>query len=190
MSLLWLAQWLAETGGSVALHGSIYAYPVTESVHVWALALFVGMAAVLDLRLLGWANRQTPVSQLARSLLPWMFAGFVVMVVSGAMLFYAIPVRTYQSIWFRFKFALLILAGVNAWLFHATIWLTVHEWDRDPVTPKAARFAGAASLALWVSIIFAGRFIAYNWFDCDHQPQPAIVNLLSGCVPALESGKD
>jgi hypothetical protein len=28
--------------------------------------------------------------------------------------------------------------------------------------------------------------IAYNWFDCDRQPQPAIVNWAAGCV--LESG--
>jgi hypothetical protein len=24
--------------------------------------------------------------------------------------------------------------------------------------------------------------IAYDWFDCDRQPQPAIVNVLAGCV--------
>jgi len=26
-----------------------------------------------------------------------------------------------------------------------------------------------------------GRMIAYNWFDCDHQPQPEWVNWLAGC---------
>ncbi len=25
--------------------------------------------------------------------------------------------------------------------------------------------------------------IAYNWFDCDRQPQLAIINLLTSCVP-------
>ena len=24
--------------------------------------------------------------------------------------------------------------------------------------------------------------IAYNWFDCDKQPQPQIVNVFAGCV--------
>ena len=38
------------------------------------------------------------------------------------------------------------------------------------------------SLILWACIIVAGRFIAYNWFDCDIQPQPAIVNWFAGCV--------
>jgi hypothetical protein len=30
--------------------------------------------------------------------------------------------------------------------------------------------------------------IAYNWFDCDRQPQPAIINFLAGCV--TESPQD
>ena len=24
--------------------------------------------------------------------------------------------------------------------------------------------------------------IAYNWFDCDKQPQPKVVNVFAGCV--------
>jgi hypothetical protein len=31
-------------------------------------------------------------------------------------------------------------------------------------------------------VIVAGRLIAYNWFDCDIQPQPDWVNWLAGCV--------
>ena len=52
----------------------------------------------------------------------------------------------------------------------------------DPITPKRARVAGAASLLLWAAIIFAGRMIAYNWFDCDPQPQPAFINRGARCV--------
>ena len=46
-----------------------------------------------------------------RRTLPWTIGGFVVMVVTGVLLFYAIPVRTYQSVWFRAKVIFLILAG-------------------------------------------------------------------------------
>ena len=182
MSLLGFAKWLAETQWSIALHESLWVYPLVESTHVWALALFFGFATVLDLRLLSLALTQVPVSEVAKRLLPWTIAGFIVMIVTGALLFYTIPVRTYQSIFFRVKVILLIVAGINVWVFHSTIWLRVAEWDRDPVTPKSARFAGAASLVLWVCIIFAGRMIAYNWLDCDRQPQPPIVNWAAGCV--------
>jgi hypothetical protein len=102
-------------------------------------------------------------------------------VITGALLFYAIPVRSYHSIFFRVKVVLLILAGVNAWVFHAGIWLRVKTWDLDLVPPRSARAAGAASLVLWTCIIFAGRLIAYNWFDCD-RPQRQVVLWLTGCT--------
>jgi hypothetical protein len=87
------------------------------------------------------------------------------MVVSGVLLFYAIPVRTYQNIFFRLKVLMLILAGLNAWVFHSTVYRRVAKWDVDPVTPKRAKLAGAVSLFLWAGIVTAGRMIAYNWFD-------------------------
>jgi hypothetical protein len=174
---------MAETPWSIAIRESMYAYTVLESIHVWGLALFVGFAALLDFRLLGWVLRDQPVSTTAHRLLPWTLGGFVVMVISGVLLFYAIPVRTYHSVFFRFKLILLVLAGLNAAVFHTTIWLKVAEWDLQTITPKPARVAGAVSLVLWTCIIFSGRMIAYNWFDCDRQPQPEIVNWFAGCVP-------
>src|SRR4029453_14752640 len=102
MSLLAFCEWLAATSGSIALHESLYMYPLVESVHVLTLCVFVGLAVILDLRLLGLAFTETRVSEVAR-LLPWTVAGFVVMIVTGALLFHAIPVRTYQSVFFRAK---------------------------------------------------------------------------------------
>jgi hypothetical protein len=182
MSLLGVAQWLADTPWSIQLHESLYGYPIVESIHVWALCLFVGMSVVLDLRLTGLTFKTIPVSEITKRILPWTVLGFVVMVASGLLLFYAIPVRSYQSIFFRVKLVLLVLAGVNAWVFHSKIYLHLQSWDRDPLPPKPARLAGFTSLALWMLIIFCGRMIAYNWFDCDKQPQPRIVNTLAGCV--------
>ncbi len=157
-------------------------YPLVESAHVLTLCLFLGLAVMLDLRLLGLTLVRVPMSEIKRRLGPWMVGGFAVMVITGAMLFYAIPVRSYQSIWFRIKVVTLVLAGLNALVFHTTIDRRIAEWDRDPVPPRAARRAGATSLVLWAIIVVAGRMIAYNWFDCDKQPQRAIVNAIAGCV--------
>ena len=182
MSLLAFCEWLAATRGSIALHESLFMYPLIETTHVLALTLFVGLAVVLDLRLLGLAFRRVPVTDIATRLLPWTKVGFAVMMITGILLFYAIPVRTYQSIFFRVKVVMLILAGLNVWVFNNRVFLRVGEWDRDAVTPKGARRAALFSLILWGGIIVAGRMIAYNWFDCDIQPQPAIINFVAGCV--------
>ena len=182
MSLLGFCEWLAATRGSIALHESLYMYPLTESAHVLTLMLFVGSAAMLDLRLLGLTLREVPVSEVLARLLPWLKLGFAVMVVTGVLLFYAIPVRTYQSIFFRIKVLMLLGAGLNVWIFDWRVRKSVSEWDLARVPPRAARVAAALSLALWAGIVVAGRMIAYNWFDCDLQPQPAFVNWAAGCV--------
>jgi hypothetical protein len=77
----------------------------------------------------------------------------------------------------------MLLAGLNVWIFHSRVYPKVADWDADPVPPKSARVAGALSLALWVGVVVSGRMIAYNWFDCDRQPQADVVNFLTSCVP-------
>ena len=34
---------------------------------------------------------------------------------------------------------------------------------------------------MWTGVVFSGRLIAYNWFDCDIQPQPTWVNSMAQC---------
>ena len=113
------------------------------------------------------------------------------MVTTGLLLFYAIPVRNYQNIFFRIKVIMLVLAGLNVWLFHSRVEKRVAEWDRRPGRRPAARVAAVVSLVLWAGIVVAGRMIAYNWFDCDIQPQPDFINWAAGCVvPRSRSNVD
>jgi len=183
MSLLAFFGWLAETPGSVALHESQYAYSIIESIHVWTLAIFFGLVVMFDLRLLGWIMQKVPVSEVVGRLLPWTIVGFIIMVITGSLLFYAIPLRSYQNLFFRTKMILLLLAGLNVWLFHSRVYPKIAAWDVDAMPPSRARLAGGISLALWTGIVCSGRMIAYNWFDCDRQPQTALINFLTSCIP-------
>jgi hypothetical protein len=183
MSLLPFFQWLESTDSSQALVESEILWAIIESIHVWTLPIFFGLTAVLDLRLLGQILRKVPVTEVSRKLLPWMTAGFVVLVATGLLLLFAKPVRTYQSIWFRGKLVMLCVAGINVWMFNTGIYRRVSEWDLGS-PPRRARMAGALSLVVWAMVIVFGRMIAYNWADCTRQPQPAVINLLAGCVVA------
>lgn len=165
MSVVKFLEWLESTGGSVGIRESILFYPLVESSHVLSLCLFLGMIAMLDLRLLGLGLRSVPVSQTAARLLPWAFAGFAVMVVSGLLLFYSTPLRAYHNIFFRIKMVGIALAGVNALIFHRTIYRRVTDWDTASAPPLRAKIAGAASLLLWSVVVICGRMQAYNWFD-------------------------
>jgi len=183
MSLLRFCEWLAATPGSIALHESRYVFLIVLMVHVLTLCVFVGTAVMVDLRLLGLTLQRVPASEVMARILPWTAAGFLVMIVSGALLFYAEPVSRYHNLFFRLKMVTLVLAVINAWEFYRTVYRGVADWDMYPVPPRAARVAGGLSLALWAIMITLGRMIAYQayWFDCGRQPHSAIVNLLMGC---------
>lgn len=167
MSLFRVCEWLGNTPWSIALHESRYAFLIVLAVHVLTLAVFVGTAMMIDLRLLGMTMTRVPVSQVMGRLLPWTKGGFVVMLASGALLFYAAPLLRYENVFFRVKMAALALAVANAWLFDRTVYRRIGEWDLDPIPPPGARTAGMLSLVLWVVIITSGRMMAYQdyWFD-------------------------
>jgi hypothetical protein len=165
MDLSSFIQLLDATSGSVALRESILVYPIIETTHVLTLFVFLGMIALLDLRLLGFGFQSVPVSQVAGRLLPIGLAGFVVMAISGSLLFYSGPIRAYGNVFFRIKMALIVLTGINALVFHCTIYRRVASWDRDPIPPLRARLAGLFSLLLWSAVVVCGRMQAYNWFQ-------------------------
>ena len=167
MSLFELFEWLGNTSWSIALHESRYAFLVVLTIHVLTLSVFVGTALMIDLRLLGVTMMRVPASQVIARLVPWSAAGLILMMTSGALLFYAAPLARYQNVFFRMKMAALVLALLNAWLFHRTVYRRIADWDRDAVPPRYARVAGALSLVLWVVIITAGRMMAYQdyWFN-------------------------
>ncbi len=166
MSLFRFCEWLASTPGSIALHESRYMFLIVLTVHVLTLAVFVGTALMIDLRLLGATMKRVPASEVVGRLLPWSAAGLLVMVASGALLFYSAPLVRYDNLFFRFKMVVLVLAALNAWIFHVTVFRRVAEWDLDAIPPRAARLMGGLSLVSWAVIITAGRMMAYQdyWF--------------------------
>jgi len=180
--------WLGQTSWSVALLESLYVWPWVESTHVLTLGLFAGSAIMLDLRLTGLAFRNVRVSSFVDRLLPWTRGAFAVMAITGVVLFYSDPLKYYHNLFFRVKVIFLLLAGANIWIFHARTHRSIGEWDARPVPPRAVRVAGAVSLVAWATVVVSGRLVAYNWFECDLQPQPAFVNWFAACdAPTREA---
>lgn len=166
---------------STALHESFYMFNWIESTHVLTLMVSLGALVVIDLRMLGLWLVDVPASRLAARLGPMMFVGFGVMVITGVTLFTAIPVRYTQNIWFRAKLVLMIVAALNAYLFHRHLNASASTWDSDRVPPRRTRMAAAISLSLWVLVVICGRFIAYDWFDCGRPENSALMNSIQGC---------
>ena len=146
---------------AIWVRDSRFGFPVIETVHLFGIVSLVGSTSVLDLRFWGVLFKDEPVSILAGRLVPWAWAGFAVQVVTGFFLFSSEATRCYGNHAFEIKMALILLAGVNMLVFHTATYKSVAHWDRDPVSPLGAKFAGLFSILLWFGIVAAGRFIAY-----------------------------
>jgi hypothetical protein len=161
MTLLEFCQWLENLPVSAFVRESEWAFPNLILTHVLGLALAGGSIAYLDLRLLGFGLRRSPVSKVAANLLPCMWTGWVLMAITGSFLVMSEAVLLYSSWFFRAKLLFMALAGINALIFHFTVFRRVGEWDLAPKAPFQARLTGAISLTLWMGMIGAGRAIPY-----------------------------
>jgi hypothetical protein len=70
-------------------------------------------------------------------------------------------VMYYHGVGISAWMVLILVAGMNALVFHSFAYQSVGKWDRDPAGPWPARFAGLFSILLWFGIVAAGRWIAY-----------------------------
>ena len=155
---------LEASGLGRAMRESLWLYPSVEIVHIVGIGLLFGSIAVLDLRLLG-ISRSIPVKALARHVLPWTAASFLLIVPSGLMMFTAHASDFISSPVFVTKMCLIGAAGLNAALFHAITFPSVAVWDSEEMRklppPPSVRVAGAASLLIWIAVIACGRLLAY-----------------------------
>ncbi len=156
----------AYSSWSAQLLGSLRWWMLLEGTHVLTLMAFAGTILFVDLRLLGLALPNVPISRVTRSLLPITVGSFVVMIVTGLLVFYAKPFDYWHNAAFRIKVVFLLLAAANIFIFHSRVQADAAKWDAAPVPPLAARRSAAASILLWVLVIAAGRCMAYDRFTC------------------------
>lgn len=157
-----MLEWLQRTAVAVSIRDSLYSFPVLESIHVVGLALVFGTIAILDLRLLGLASTDRPVSRLMADLLKWTWAAFALTALTGSLMFSTNAVVYFHNTFFRAKMILLVLAAVNMLVFELTARKTMARWDGGPSTPPVAKVVATLSLVIWVGVIVAGRVIGFT----------------------------
>ena len=142
---------IRETAGGI---------PTTQSIHIIAVAVVVGSALVMDLRLANvLATDETP-QTVVRRYLPWMWMAIAVLLATGAILTIGEPNRVLANPVFWSKMALVLFAFSLTLLFRYPI---LHPQFRL----EHARWAGLVkpmawvSLLVWIAVIFCGRWIAY-----------------------------
>ena len=155
--LPWI-EWVAASALGQAISKSSWAFAVIESVHLLALAVIGGAVLMVDLRLLGFGLRAQPLDRVARDAWPWFVGSWVVMIVTGVLLFVSEPLKLYFSTPFFWKMIFLLSGS----LFAVTVRRKVTLAGDGRTPPVVMKLVGLVSLLLWFGVGSAGRWIGFG----------------------------
>ncbi len=150
---------LQGSGFAFLVRDAIWIYPAANVVHVLAVIVFFASVALMDARLVGWL-RAAPVADVIRRFRPLAIGAFVLVALSGFVLFTPEAAIIAQNPSFQLKMLALVLALTNVGLLQAVCGRLLAD-DGTVVVPAMARGLAVLSLVLWLFVAAAGRFIAY-----------------------------
>jgi len=162
MNLLALCQWLEATSWATGIRESLNLYPALYTLHIFGFVIMVTASSVLDLRVLGWGLHGRTVSSVAKLALPWAQGGLAANLATGFLVFAAQAVDMYTNTAFRWKMALVLLAGLNIILVKTKVNKHVEKWGQGDAAPAAARWSAVISILLWFGIVAMSRVIGFT----------------------------
>jgi hypothetical protein len=157
------ADWIAATPLSKYLQDHLWIVPASQSIHIVCVAFVFGSAAMISLRLLGIGRSGRRVSQLVRTLVPWMYGGLAVLLLTGTVQTIAEPVRQFVTPEFWWKMFMIVWALLLTMWFSHAVRKHAAIWDAPESRPGAGRAFAVITLGLWLGIIACGRLIGYTW---------------------------
>ena len=158
MNLLPFIEWTASSSLNHAITASPWAFAVTESIHLLALAVIGGAVLIVDLRLLGFGIRTQTLEEVARDAQPWFVGSWAVMIVTGLLLFASEPQKLYYSTPFAVKITCLVLGTIFAFTVRRNVTLA----GEGRVNPIWLKLVALVSLALWFGVAAGGRWVGFS----------------------------
>jgi len=151
--MLALCHWIDRTPFFVSINSWTPLAILLEVVHYFSLFMIVGSMGIVDFRILGILGRKQNVADLADDMLPWMWIGVVLNVISGFVMFSAEATAYYQSPPFRIKMLLVLLAIV----FGIVVNRNAAKWGQLSSIPPGAKVVAFVAIVLWISAILTGN---------------------------------
>jgi hypothetical protein len=149
-----MALFLAYDVANNPLNTNEWAFPVCEVLHIIGFAIAIGTITMVDLRLLGIGLKKESAADLLRGTGAWTLGGLALALITGPLIFSSDPNMYLRNASFRFKLTALALAIIFNY--------TIHRWVAlKQSSGGVAVLAGLISLALWISVVFGGIFIAF-----------------------------
>ena len=148
-----LAQLAADSSLNTLIANTYWLWPVLEITHFIGLSLLFGGLLMVDLRMLGLfaSIEQGKVYRL----LPLVIIGFALNLITGVLFFFGDPARYSINIAFKIKMTLVLVAGINALIYHYVIQPSPDK------APQLQRLSAGISLLAWLGVLLFGRLIPY-----------------------------
>lgn len=155
--LLPVFEWIERSWLGAMVSGSVWAFPVIEALHLLGLCMLGGSVLIVDLRMLGVGLTRQPIAELHAHARRWLIASVAIMLATGVLLFSSEAVKCYYNTSFWVKMCTLPFAIAYAFKVRGRI-------AADPAleTSTRSRVTAVVSLALWLTVAAAGRWIGFS----------------------------
>ena len=155
------SDWLAATSLSRLFADTGWFVPTVQTIHILAIAAVVTLLSMLNFRLLRITRSGPSLQNLAAGYVPWVWRSLVIMLVSGILLTITEPSRELMNNTFRLKMLLVLVLTVLTVILRSTLRHDPQYWTSTPQRRLLGGTIAGVSLILCVSIVAAGRLIAY-----------------------------
>jgi hypothetical protein len=148
-------KWIDGTWICNAIKGTTWVFPLTETIHILALAMALGAMLMVNFRLLGIIRNWTP-AQMVGQLQGFINWGIWTIIGTGILLAVAEPLKAYDNLAFLPKMTLLALAII----YQYTLYPKAEHLDTVKI-PIWGRLAALVSIGLWFGVGVMGRAIGF-----------------------------
>jgi uncharacterized membrane protein len=155
------SDWLGATSLSQLFADLSWFVPTVQTIHILAIAAVVTLLSMLNLRLLRVTRSGPSLQNLSAGYVPWVWRALVILLVSGILLTITEPSRELMNNAFRLKMLLVLILTVLTIVLRSTLRHDPEYWTSTPQRRLLGGTIAAVSLILCVSIVAAGRLIAY-----------------------------
>ena len=154
-----LVAWLKSTAISHAMTTSQVLWPICEMVHFVGLALLIGAAGLIDLRLMGFM-KSVPLTAIMQ-LRKWAALGLLLNVVTGTLFFIGAPGQYVNNPAWYAKLAFLFVAMLNVAVFETRQGKRMLTLTANESTPVSFKVAGVVSIGSWFLVLYFGRMLPF-----------------------------
>ena len=154
-----IVDWLKATSLSQFISMSPVLWPVMEMLHFIGLALLIGGAGLIDLRLMGFM-KSVPVSAVMQ-VRKWAVLGIVINVVTGTLFFIGAPGQYIDNSAWYYKLLFLAVAILNIVIFETKQGKRMLALAAGQDTPASFKIAGAVSMGSWLMVLYFGRMLPF-----------------------------